>query len=68
MPLHLRELRKGQRFMLLRTRDKYTYLGDGVSPYSGTYQHLCQREPSGKITSLHHSCHVKPIITIESQK
>ena len=67
MPLHLRELRKGQRFMLIRTRDKYTYLGVGVSQVSGSYQHLCQRE-SGKVTSLHHSCHVKPVITIESQK
>ena len=44
MPIHLRELPKGQRFVLTRTGDKYTYLGVGVSTYSGSYQHLCQRE------------------------
>ena len=44
MPLHLRELPKGQRFVLMRTGDKFVYLGVGVSPYSGSYQHLCQRE------------------------
>ena len=27
MPLHLRELRKGTRFMLMRTGDKFVYLG-----------------------------------------
>ena len=26
MPLHLRELRKGTRFMLMRTGDKFAYL------------------------------------------
>ena len=65
MPLHLRELPKGQRFVLIRTGDKFVYLGVGVSPYSGSYQHLCQREYGDrKVTSLHHSCHVKPIIRI----
>ena len=44
MPIHLRELPKGQRFVLMRTGDKFVYLGVGVSPYSGSYQHLCQRE------------------------
>lgn len=67
MPLHLRELREGQRFMLTRTREKFTYLGVGISPHSGSYQHYCRRE-SGKVTSLHHSCHVKPVVTIENQK
>ena len=43
MPIHLRELPKGQRFVLMRTGDKFVYLGVGVSPYSGSYQHLCQR-------------------------
>ena len=33
MPLHLRELRKGTRFMLMRTGDKFVYLGVGVSQY-----------------------------------
>ena len=27
MPIHLRELRKGTRFMLMRTGDKFVYLG-----------------------------------------
>ena len=40
MPLHLRELHKGQRLVLIRTGDKFVYLGVGVSPYSGSYQHL----------------------------
>ena len=39
MPIHLRELPKGQRFVLMRTGDKFVYLGVGVSPYSGSYQH-----------------------------
>lgn len=65
MPLHLRELPKGTRFMLLRTRDKYTYLGIGPSPYSGILNHLCKREfGNGKVTTLHHSCHVKPIVRL----
>lgn len=65
MPLHLRELHKGQRFVLIRTGDKFVYLGVGVSPYSGSYQHLCQREfGDRKVISLHHSWHVKPIIRI----
>ena len=52
MPLHLRELRKGTRFMLMRTGDKFVYLGVGVSPYSGSYQYLCQREYGDrKVTS-----------------
>ena len=38
MPLHLRELPKGQRFVLMRTGDKFVYLGVGVSPYSGSYE------------------------------
>ena len=67
MPLHLRELPEGARFMLIRTRERFTYIGVGVSPYSGSYQHMCQRE-SGKVTSLHHSCHVKPIVRIEEQQ
>ena len=66
MPLHLRELRKGTRFMLMRTGDKFVYLGVGVSQY-GSFQHLVQREfGDHKTTSLHHSCHVKPIIRIEN--
>ena len=53
--------------MLMRTGDKFAYLGVGVSPYSGSYQHLCQREFGNRqVTTLHHSCHVKPIIRIEN--
>ena len=60
MPIHLRELPKGQRFVLTRTGDKFTYLGVGVSPYSGSYQHLCQREYGDrKVTSLHHRARAK---------
>ena len=40
MPLHLRELHKGQRFVLIRTGDKFVYLGVGVSPYSGSFDIL----------------------------
>ena len=32
MPIHLRELPKGQRFVLTRTGDTFVYLGVGVSP------------------------------------
>ena len=40
MPIHLRELHKGQRFVLIRTGDKFVYLGVGVSPYSGSFDIL----------------------------
>ena len=62
MPLHLRELPKGQRFVLTRTGDKFVYLGVGVSPYSGSYQHLCQRgryDALYRVRSAHSSADVR---------
>ena len=38
MPLHLRELPKGQRFVLTRTGDKFAYLDHSC-------HHLCARNP-----------------------
>ena len=66
MPIHLRELQPNTRFLLLRTRQKYTYLGKKPSIYSGLLVHAVIKEHGdGKQTTLHHSCHVKPIIRIE---
>ena len=65
MVTNLRELPEGTRFMLIRTGNKYRYLGKRPSPYSGLIVHLCEREwgDYGK-TSLHHSCHVKPVVRL----
>lgn len=67
MPLHLRELQPNTRFVLLRTRDKFLYLGRKPSVYSGLMVHAVIKERGdGKQTSLHHSCHVKPIVKLNA--
>ncbi len=66
--IHLRELQPGTRFMLLRTGDKYLYLGRQPSRVSGLMIHACQREFGDRgTTSLHHSCHVKPVVRIQNE-
>jgi hypothetical protein len=66
--IHLRELQPGTRFKLLRTGNKYLYLGRQPSKHSGLMIHACQREWGDQgITSLHHSCHVKPVVRIPNE-
>lgn len=63
MTIHLRDLSPGQRFKLIRNGKKFRYLGKQTSKYSGLMIHACEREFGDyAVTSLHHSCHVKPII------
>jgi hypothetical protein len=63
--VHLRELVPGERFVLLRTWQKFVYLGLGPSPYGGFTRHLVRREYGNEgITTMHHSCHVKPLIRV----
>lgn len=57
----VRNLSRGQRFMLLRTRETYVYLGASPITPSG-HRHECWNESLGQRTTLHHSCHVKPIV------
>lgn len=61
--MRLRDLQPGQRFMLLRTRQKYLFLGRQKSQF-GCWFVLAVRREFGDhgITSLHHSSHVKPIV------
>lgn len=61
--LHLRELPAGTRFMLCRTGQKFTYIGHGKSPNGCWFAHVVRREWGDcRLTTLHHSCHVKPVI------
>jgi len=60
MTTHIRDLQPGERFYLLRTMERYTYVGVRVSERTGTHQHLVMRD--GKYSALHHSCHVKRIV------
>lgn len=66
--IHLRQLKPGTRFKLLRSGEKYLYLGYMPSPISGLMIHACQREWGDRgTTSLHHSCHVKPVVRIPNE-
>lgn len=61
--IHLRELPAGTRFMLCRTRQKFTYIGHTVSPHGCWFDHVVRREfGDRRLTTLHHSCHVKPVV------
>lgn len=66
--IYLRELQPGTRFKLLRNGEKYLYIGYMQSPVSGLMCHYCQREFGDRgTTSLHHSCHVKPVVRIPNE-
>ena len=63
MPQYLRQIGFGVRFVLCRNGEKYRR----VLP---AYGELCYaipviRERDGQRSTLHHSCHVKQIITIK---
>lgn len=63
--IHLRDLKPGARFVLLRTMDKYTYLGLGPAPHAGLTRRLVRREFGDcDVSTLHHSCHVKPLVRV----
>lgn len=54
----VRRVKPGQRFILLRTGEVYTYLRLEIRTPSGM-RHVVERD--GRETSLHHSCHVEVI-------
>lgn len=60
-PMTVRWLPVGTRFYLKRTMEKYTLVWRGPSALGG-YKYIVKREGAKSHTSLHHSCHVKPIV------
>jgi hypothetical protein len=62
-PLTVRWLPVGTRFYLLRTMEKFTLIWRGPSALGG-YKYIVRRDGATSHTSLHHSCHVKPIIRV----
>lgn len=57
----IRDLRPGDRFYLLRTMERYVYVGKLPTRY-GKRGHFVRRDGSGVDSTLHHSCHVKRIV------
>ncbi len=57
----LRQLPVGTRFYLVRTMAKYTLISAAPSPFGG-YQYTVRRDGAEHTATLHHSCHVKPIV------
>lgn len=60
MTMHLRDLPDGTRFVLLRTGEKYRLLRRGER--FGCWCNIVQRDGDEQESSLHHACHVKPIV------
>ena len=58
----VRKVKPGQRFILLRTGEVYTYLRLEIRTPSGM-RHVVERD--GRETSLHHSCHVE-VLNVDS--
>ena len=57
----VRHMRPGDRFYLLRTMEKFIYVGRRATEFGGM-GHFVSRESDGRTTTLHHSCHVKRIV------
>lgn len=57
--IFLRDLKVGTRFMLMRNGQKYTLLGLGM--YKNRWTYTVQRDCESYTSTLHHSCHVKPL-------
>ena len=55
--MRVRNLQPGQRFILKRTREVYTFVRREPFTSSGT-RHVVLREGQQRESSLHHSCHV----------
>lgn len=63
MSLFLRELPDGTRFMLCRTRKKYRLLRREM--VKGRLKIVIQAEDRETEGTLHHSCHVKPLVRLQ---
>ena len=59
MPYYLRDVKEGQRFVLVRSGDIYTKLAI-VDSY-GHDCHMVMLQGTAKVSSLAHSCVVRPI-------
>jgi hypothetical protein len=60
MSLFLRQLPDGTRFMLCRTRQKFRLVRrDHIK---GSLRLIVQADGSDREGTLHHSCHVKPVM------
>jgi hypothetical protein len=55
--LRMRNLQPGERFILKRTQEAYTFMRRELFTPSGT-RHVVLREGQHRESSLHHSCHV----------
>lgn len=61
MTMKLRHIPDGTRFVLCRTGERFTLLRRDIQSPSGTC-YVVQRDGEARETTLHHSCHVKPIL------
>lgn len=60
-PMTLRLLPVGMSFYLMRTGERYKLVSAGPSALGG-YKYTVLRASSGKESTLHHSCRIKPIV------
>jgi hypothetical protein len=58
---HIRDLRPGDRFYLLHTMQRHTYIGVRAGEWAG-HRHIVRRDGEDVDRDLHHSCHVKRIV------
>lgn len=60
-PMKLRLLPVGMDFYLLRTMERFKLVSAGPSDLGG-YAYRVRRQGQDKLSTLHHSCHIKPIV------
>lgn len=60
-PMTLRLLPVGMSFYLMRTGERYKLVSAGPSALGG-YKYTVRRDSSDKLSTLHHSCRIKPIV------
>jgi hypothetical protein len=65
MALFLRQLPDGTRFLLCRTQQKFRLIRRDF--VQGKHRLIVQHEQDSRVTTLHHSCRVKPIVTASMQ-
>lgn len=63
MAVPLRNLPDGTRFMLCRTRQKFRLVRRAL--IKGRLRLIVQADGADREGSLHHSCHVKPVIRLQ---
>lgn len=58
--MHLRELPHGTDFYLIRTGQRFKFLLR--VKYKGKVWFMVRQDGTRRVTTLHHSCHIKPVI------